>query len=258
MEDIRQNTGYREISTAIERSQAALEGERVVGIDIGLSPVERESLARVRVERDLEQFDFYGVGTDELREKLQSYFGQMGENTEQDLLSISDIVWRLSEGMREGFGEQSTWTMVRVSLPGSSFEVPRWHPDGKYFSSTKKQYKLVATLRGQDTLFGEAIDPEAVACFQEEESNNRRKYKDDPRRLQEEEMCIRRELAKVVRQTQIGGEGMAVIYLVGEKDAVLHSEPYITEPRIFIAVLPGSKKQITEWQIENGDRVGVM
>jgi hypothetical protein len=39
-----------------------------------------------------------------------------------------------------------------------------------------------------------------------------------------------------------------VVYFVGNKDAVVHSEPDITEPRIFIVVLPGSNEQIEEWK----------
>jgi hypothetical protein len=44
----------------------------------------------------------------------------------------------------------------------------------------------------------------------------------------------------------------AVMYLVGDKDAKVHSEPVMDKPRIFMQVLVGSKEQIDEWRGNRG------
>ncbi len=235
------------LGSDIASSFELLERELYLSIDIDLSQEERKSLERVHIEQDLPQFDFYGAEGDELKNNIKNYLIAMGDNSPEDLSNIADIVSRLSEGMRKGFGAESTWTMIRVSLPHSGFEIPRLHPDGRYFKSTKKRYKLVATLKGPQTLFGEAVDVEAADRLGKEQYDNYLNNEDDLAKLEGEDIRIRTELQKVVEQKDIGGEGKAVIYLVGEKDAVLHSEPDITEPRIFVSVLPGSNEQIAQW-----------
>ncbi len=60
-------------------------------------------------------------------------------------------------------------------------------------------------------------------------------------------MKIRQELAKVVKVAAVCEFGQAGIYLVGDKDAAIHSEPKKDIPRIFISVLTGSQSQIEEW-----------
>lgn len=239
----RDNPLVSEIANGLE----ILERDLSLSIDMNLSQEEQISLERLRIEQDLPQFDFYGTEGSDLKKRVEEYLSAMGDNDTEDLSRIADIVARLSEGMRKGFGSESTWTMIRVSLPNSHYEIPRWHPDGKYFKSTKKRYKLVATPKGPQTRFGEVIDVEAYDRLEKEMYDNYRNNENDPAKLEEEDMRIRTELQKVVEQKDIGGKGMAVVYLVGEEDAVLHSEPDITEPRIFVSILPGSNEQIAQW-----------
>lgn len=236
------------LSSDIENRRETLEQELFLNVDMNLSQEEKESLVRINIEKALPQFDFYGTEGVELKKKVEEYLGDMGDNSPEDLSHIADIVSRLSEGMRKGFDTETTWTMIRVSLPYNEFEIPRWHSDGKYFNSTQKRYKLVATLKGPQTLFGETVDIEAHNRLGKELNDNYLRIEDDPEGFNEEDMRIRTELQKVVAQKEIGGQGEAIVYLVGEEDAVLHSEPNITEPRIFVSVLPGSDEQIAQWE----------
>ncbi|MSU60323.1 MAG: hypothetical protein EXS52_00190 [Candidatus Staskawiczbacteria bacterium] len=73
-------------------------------------------------------------------------------------------------------------------------------------------------------------------------------YKSDRKKYEEDEVRIRKELALVVREIDPPNNEQAVLYLVGDKDAKVHAEPKMEEPRIFIQVLAGSKEQIEEWE----------
>ncbi len=239
---------YVPLSKQIEQKLGTLEQERAISVDMQVSPEEQEVIDRILIERSLEQFDFYGSNPDELKAKLEIYFAEMGENSSEDLATISNIIGRVSEATQVGLKGESTWTMVRVSLPNNDFEIPRWHPDGKYYHSISKQYKLVATVKGAQTRFANAINQKEVTKLQQQESENYDKNASNPELFNTEDIRIRTELAEAVREKEIGIQGQAVIYLVGEDHAVLHSEPHITESRIFFAVLPGSNEEISQWE----------
>jgi hypothetical protein len=172
----------------------------------------------------------------------------MGRNDRADIEHVAAIIYRLASGVQTGFRKDASWVTVRISLPTSAFDIPRWHPDGGYFRTEVKTYKLVATLRGDQTLFGKVADQEAYRQLEEAERENRTRNQDDPDALEAEDMRIRKELAHIIEPINAPHTGEATVYLVGDEDAVIHSEPPIREPRIFVSVLPGSREQIGEWR----------
>ena len=218
-------------SEEIRQNLLQLEQMRATGVDPHFSSSELQCLQNVHVEQECAQFDFFGPADDLSQNELQSYLMQMGDNETDCLEGIARLMYRLSKEVQIGFDAEAVWTMVRITMPNEEFAVPRWHPDGKYFSSKSKQYKFVTTLKGARTLFGEARDPSAV------------------RRLLRatQDLCTRRAIAQLVDSKRFDGR-QGVLYLVGEDNAVLHSEPYMQDPRIFLSILPGSKAQIQEWQ----------
>lgn len=236
------------IKEILHNSLGRLDSERLLNIDMFLSSSERSHLNNLIIQRRLEQFDFFGSPTKLLKSRLERHLAGLGDNSPDTISSVAGIVLRLSQEMCCGFGGESVWTMVRGLLPTDEFVVPRWHPDGKYFASEKKCYKLATTLKGASTLFGETKNPLRVQKLLREEITNYQENLNNPGKFDEEDLRIRKELAEIVEPMRIGGPGHAVIYLVGDDDAVLHSEPDITEPRLLVTVLTGSRKQISEWQ----------
>src|SRR3989344_2076223 len=220
----------------IKDKRENLEKDNFISVDLNLSDIEREVLSRVKIEKELEQFNYYGPLADDLEIKLEDKFKEMGRNSENDISIISRKVAELAREMVSGFDEEAAWVMVRVSLPNDEFQTPRWHPDGSYYYDNEGRrapaYKLVATLKGHQTLFAEKIDAEKFGKTL----------------TGEDTIETRKELAKLVKPINIVKDGQGVVYLVGHKDAVIHSEPNITDSRIFIAVLPGSGKQLKEWK----------
>ncbi|MBI3442819.1 MAG: hypothetical protein HY007_03565 [Candidatus Sungbacteria bacterium] len=129
--------------------------------------------------------------------------------------------------------------MLRISTPNRAFDIPRWHPDGNYFTPTEERnYKFVTTLKGTKTRFARATDPAKFLELLTSQSihghhNN---------------MQVRRELDAVVQEFDPYQKGDGVYYLIGHPDAIIHSEPVMNKPRIFLSVVPGSAAQINEWR----------
>ncbi|MEK7177085.1 MAG: hypothetical protein AAB719_02235 [Patescibacteria group bacterium] len=236
------------IKEILRDSLGKLDSERLLNIDMFLPSGERSHLNDLVIDRRLDQFDFFGLPTKLLKSQLERHLAGLGDNSPDTLSSVAGIVLRLSQEMCQGFGGEAVWTMVRAQLPANEFVVPRWHPDGKYFASEKKCYKLATTLKGPQTLFGVARDEALADRLIEEASKNYMENLSNPDKFDEEDLRIRKKLAEVVEPLAMGGAGGATIYLVGDADAVLHSEPNITEPRLLVTVLSGSRKQISEWR----------
>lgn len=238
----------REFSVEVAHKTTKLLLMDAVEVDLKLSPRDRELLRHLRVERELLQCEAFGMSEGVLEAHVGSFVSKMGPNKRSDVAHLAWLIAHISSCVQEGFGQESAWTCLRVSLPHQEFDVPRWHPDGQYFTSEKKVHKFVTTLKGASTLFGEVEDYDRYQLLKEEESRLNSLYETNRDAYREASLRIRRELMEVVRQTDIGAEGKGVVYMVGHPDAVVHSEPLITQPRIFLSVLPGSKRQIAEWK----------
>lgn len=236
------------IAQEIKRKKELLEKNGFIAVDMEFSDQEVESLKEIKVESELDQFDYYGSADTQLQRNLEQYLKEAGENSGSHISTISHLVTRLSREVMEGLGKESVWVMVRISLPDERYSIPRWHSDGSYFSSSEREYKLVATLKGPQTLFGEVIDGARYQQLSVRMNENYRKNHSDPKIFRAEDLQIRKQLVEVVKPIKLADTSKAVMYLVGDKDAVIHSEPHIDTPRIFISILPGSQSQIEEWR----------
>ena len=237
------------LTSEIENRLQELESNNFVHIEMQITPPEQDSLDRIRIEHEVEAFDSYGPVGDDLKERIVQHLGSVGQNDVADIEHVANIINRLAMGVQKGFAKEAVWIAVRVSLPNSTFDIPRWHPDGAYFTSEpgEKTYKFVAALQGAPTLFGRIRDEEVYRQLETISRENQLKNQGNPEALEAEESRIRRELVKVIEPLTESRPTQATIYLVGHEEAVIHSEPPIHEPRIFVSVLPGSREQIDEW-----------
>ncbi len=239
------------LAESIKAKRRLLTDESFFVVDMDLSNEEQECLLNIKIEKELEQFDYYGSDGSKLETDLFEYFTDVGDNTALDISCISQLITRLSKDMIEGFEEESVWIMVRVFMPNNAYDIPRWHHDGNYFKTSKKVYKFVSALRGPQTLFAEKIDAKRFSELLRKNSDNYIENiikNNNPEKFKTEDLKIRRELIETVKEINICKEGQVVIYLVGDEKAAIHSEPKMNTPRIFISILPGSKTQIDEWK----------
>lgn len=218
----------------------------LVSFDVAITPEEKKVIAEVNVEKELPQFDYYGSVNEELVRNLIVYLSGLGENSPEIVGTLSHLVARVAEIASNDLGKESAWVMVRTSLPHDDFTIPRWHSDGKYFDSEDETYKLVMTIKGALTRFGETKDLGVFEEIMKEVSRNHDLHSDDSETFEREDLRLRKELDAIVQEIHPSQQGEAVYYLVGNRDAQIHSEPKIDTPRIFMSVVAGSTDQINQ------------
>ena len=146
----------------------------------------------------------------------------------------------------------SFWLAIRCSTPNNDFDIPRWHHDGKFFKTKENEraHKFVTTLQSNSTLY--LSDKKLIKKFIEKNEKLHKKMfkkeiKDFKEQINYEYKHIRPKLAKIVgKKYNKVPDNKGLIFEVGPKNAVIHSEPPIEHERIFISILPGTYSQISE------------
>ncbi|MDO8530361.1 MAG: hypothetical protein Q7S10_03095 [bacterium] len=230
-----------------------LKEKGLVYFDIGLTSEEKSSRQEIKIENEPEDFSYYGPVNDELIKKLTDYFGKLGANSQEIVDSISGLVSRLAKDTQKELNADSAWVNIRTSLPNNEYDIPRWHKDAGFFKDDEKAYKLVFNIKGAPTRFAQAVDPEGYDLLEQEDAINNSIYPDESsEEFKKENIRIRKGLMATVKEAEPPNNEQAVIYCVNNReDSKIHSEPKINEPRIFMQVLFGSEKQISEWEIKN-------
>ncbi len=225
-----------------------LKTDNLVFVDEKFSEQDWEQISRFNIENNLPQFEYCGDDYENFLIQLEECVRSCGNNSEE---SIEVIVKKISDavkGMLLDFKAESILVMVRVSLPNDAYDIPRWHTDGRYFTSEEKVYKKVFTLKGAATRFAKIKDAEEFEKLHEQSIENDKHNAVNSGKHKNEDFRIREDLDTTVEEIRSAEPGESVIYLVGDKDAVIHSEPVMIEPRIFVSVIVGSKDQINEWK----------
>ena len=236
-----------------------LKEKGVVYFDVGLTSGEENARQEIRVEneaiRTMEdetlEFSYYGPINNELMKELTDYFGKLGGNSKEIINNISSLVIRVAEITQKDFNGESCWVNIRTTLPNNKYDIPRWHTDGRYFEHKpeEKVYKLVFTIKGSPTRFAEKTDSDNYDRIEGGYSDNyESNFKNNPEEYKKEDIRIRKELMSTVKEIDPPNNEQAVMYLVDSKDAKVHSEPKMNEPRVFMQILVGSKDQINEWK----------
>ena len=228
-----------------------LKKEGMLSFDVKLTPEEKVCIHDVRIEHNVSDLNHYGNIDEVLVKNLRTYLNQLGANAEEVTKTIAELITRLAEVMLKTFNKSSVWLAVRTSLPNTDWDVPRWHRDGGFLNDDNgnlvtEEFKLVFTLKGAPTRFAEVIDIQKFEEYEREEILNNEH--DGLEGYEERALAIRRKLEETVREIPVGKKGFATIYRVDGTHGKIHSEPEITEPRIFISIITGSQSQIEELQ----------
>ncbi len=237
-------------STFLEKGKKSIEGlktENIVTFDLLFSDDEKEILRHIKLENNC-NFDISDLGENELIESLVAKLEEIGKNESEVVLGLANIVASRAQDFKEIMSKEALCVTVRSTIPHSYNDVPRWHSDGTYFTQEddEKVYKMVFPIFGANTLFGETLDKDRYEELLVESYKNDEINSDNPEIWDVEDLKIRKELDVVVQRLPDAGIEKASVFLVGHEEAVIHSEPAISIPRIFVAVLVGSKAQIAE------------
>lgn len=232
--------GYEQVKSPIE----TLEERGIAYLDINLTPQEQHSREEVKIEHGLAPFDYYGPVDSTFVEAIHAHLSQLKGNSEETIQSLTQLITRVAQEAQTILEREAAWVTVRVTKPNHKFDTPRWHQDGGYFASEEKTYKLVFTVKGAPTRFAEITEPTRFHELQRESSDNFIRNQASREEYEAHDQAIRHQMTETVKEIQPHDPNQAAIYLVGDEQAKVHSEPPLEEPRIFMSVVPGSVEEI--------------
>ena len=176
---------------------------------------------------------------------------------ESKRIRIKNIIKNIINEFLSKTKQESALIHLRISKPNDEYKIPRWHQDGSYFKGQKKyNIKLLTSLKGNSTLVSrwnkKAIDEQdkIFKLIEQKEANVNKvpsnkwlNCYDNYESYRESKLeSLRVNLSKIIKHEPVNYD--SVYSYVNGKYATLHSEPNITEDRIFLAVMPNSRENI--------------
>jgi len=220
---------------------ASLNDQRMISIDLLLSPEEKKVLQslKISVEGVLGNFLYWGsVDNEDLPSNLKLYIGTVGENNDITADVISKLIVRIANHVTKYFDTKFAWIETKTFLANDTFVIPRWHIDDKFFKP-HTAYKLVWAIKGSQTRFGVTEVPTEFSKLTALEIQAGHGT--------DENVRARKELDQMVNKVKTQGNEAAVLYRSAGENPVVHSEPHMGENRLFLGIVPGTKAEISEW-----------
>lgn len=202
-------------------------------------------------------FKFFGNLENMTHENiLIPFLENLGNNSNKNIIIMNNIINKLIKNICKSYQKYYFWIAIRVSLPNTNFDIPRWHYDGPFFLNNPDaiQAKFITVLKGPGTLFlkNEKESNEIFQKFKSEKRKELIKIKNNNYQKMDEiddkyRPIINKALSKFKKSELKNNEGL--IFSVNMDKHFIHSEPSINDPRLFISILPGSKEDIEELKL---------
>jgi hypothetical protein len=209
-------------------------------IKLNYSEKTKKLLSNILIVNETDQLQLYGLNS--INKKIYEYLANVLNNDSKTVQQLTNLIEDIINDVINGFNEESALIYLRVTLPSDNHEIPRWHIDGPYFPSTKTgpYAKFATTLIGPGTLLYEDTD------------KSREKYINLTKDISLTKIDKRLKIAKIFNDKQKiiqtkNNEG--VLFLVSDPERIssaFHSEPHMTESRIFLGITPGSNNDLNE------------
>ena len=199
--------------------------------DVKFTDDEKNSLDKMHID-DTKAYDNFG-NLSELQREVKDFIKSLGNNGADESELIAKLIEKLVNEFILAFEKETAWVTIRSSVATSSWDLPRWHSDGYYYSPySGDQYKLAIALKGPSTLFYPLPD-ELRDKFKSLQFNPENR----------EAIAQMLDVSKAIFAAREQG----IIFIVGTYDhGAVHSEPPIHEERLFLSVVPGNKSEIQE------------
>lgn len=224
--------------------------------DLNLTDHEIKILEKISINSPmLTDYNNYG-NIDKLEVEINEFIKSLSQENEIIAEEFSQLIAKLVKGLVQASGKETAWVALRPSMPNSAFDLPRWHMDGYFYRPHDiRQYKFALVLKGPSTLFCtlsldqkkafDILKKKEIQKIVQDENGKIIKF--------EEDMSNRQALATMIRDFQVpimvAQPYQGAVFVVGESNAAIHSEPPISDNRLFLSILPGSKSQIEELKL---------
>ena len=199
-------------------------------------------------------FSYYG--SYENLKNINEFLSTLGDNNMVLVNKMEKIIYNITKKVLKGYNMNHFWMDIRVTMPNNLYDIPRWHKDGKFFSNDineKDTSKFVTVFKGPGTLLIKSTK-RVNEIFNKVDEQLR--YERRLRVMTIEEQykvadkyrpIFAKELSKEPVVQPKNNEGLIFFTGVPSRDnAVVHSEPKMDVPRMFISILPGTEENIKE------------
>jgi hypothetical protein len=178
-------------------------------------------------------------------------------SNEENINIFNNIIHKIANKITKAYNTKYCWITIRATLPSTSFDIPRWHIDGDFFTGSNNiQSKFVTVLKGPGTLFIKKSNK--INNIYEKITNKKYNEYDKlsikiyNKEIENKYQKILADKFKDIRCNQLK-INQGLIFLVGSirnklYDGLLHSEPKIDESRLFISIITGTESEITNLQ----------
>lgn len=213
----------------------------MVSVDLQLSPEEKKVLQDLKIgaEGVIGNFLCWGsIDNEALPSNLKSYIGTIGKNNDITASVISQLIVRITKNVTQYFNTEFAWVETKTFLANDTFVIPRWHIDDKFFKP-HTVYKLAWTVKGSQTRFSvteNSMEFSRLTTLEIQAGHGT-----------DENIRIRKELDQIANEIKMLEKENAVLYLSAGENPVVPSEPYMSENRLFLGVVPGTREEINEW-----------
>jgi hypothetical protein len=216
--------------------------------DIDYTDEEKECLINFKIKK-FEDYEHYG--TIKLN-KLKLFLENIGDNNLKQVNILKNIIKKISKILISSHETKYFAIRIRISL-NPDVSVPRWHMDGPFFERNNETHFLT-TLKGPSTYLTD--DKKYIKIY----NKIYKKQSDEQFKLNSnniiKNMKIHDKYDKIYRKELKGtkiiqpSNYQGIILNIGDKKtAAVHSEPAYNEPRIFISILTGTKKEVKDLEI---------
>ena len=219
---------------------------------MNLSESDKRQIESIKINNS-NVYDFFGNIDNLICEesvdltKLTEYICKIGDNSEDLANKIIQIIKNIVKTLSLGYNKKHCWLTIRSVLPNNNYIITRFHCDGKYFRNyTEPQTKFVFVMKGAGTLLIEPNEQvkQVYNEYLKQEFNNLKPPLDSI----EGRKLLDKELKEInANQLQINNS-QGLIFLSGHSNCLIHSEPNIIEPRIFLSLVFADDSSIIEWR----------
>jgi len=226
--------------------------------NLGFSKKEKEVFKNFQLPKDILSYSFNGNLKD--MKDLNDFLSVLGNNSSEDIETLENKIKEIAKEVVTGFGKASPdekycWLNIRITYKDPFFNIPRWHHDGYAFESRgykKGQASFIMAFQGPGTLL--IKDTGKVIDKYNEIQKLKKPIKYGEPGWEKESMRIRKleykELKDVDKIQLTNNEGCVFFAYPGTdkkfKQGALHSEPKKDTFRMFMKIIPGTKKEINE------------
>ena len=167
---------------------------------------------------------------------------------------VEETVRNILKIVLDGYNKKHFWLLISLTYKDPSFDITRWHTDGKHFAryNDEVQSKFIMVLQGEHTQLLKETEEESKFFLEskDKETDEIRGKEYNTPEWKEIWMKYRNILNDKFKNSNIvqpsNSQGFIFLTNPGNffKHGAIHSEPKKYNYRMFISILPGSEEEI--------------